>query len=336
MKTLVIGDIHLEDKLPGYLNAQVAGIGSLFNTHRPCDTIFLGDVFHKRKPTPKELLAFKCLLSYFEDNVYILRGNHDSDTKADDGVTALSLFEQDGGEYGFNQTVTVIKDVSCLGGNKIGIAHFENEETIKEHLSRVAETDIVFGHFGYSGSLNACGDFDFNIPLALFKSRSYLGHVHTFKQEGLVTIVGTPYPTNFQEAGKDNYYIVLDKDDKEEVKESHVGPVYLTATSSQLTGVLEEIQSTYKDRFVLLQVYLEVEELETFSETKLKSENPNIHYVSTKIVPSVNLEDLSFFSPTEEFYVDVTDDMIKDYIQAANTTFEVEDILQEFRSLKDE
>ena len=56
----------------------------------------MGDVFMYRKPSPSELLALDDVLSYITDihgaDVVILRGNHDSETKADDGVTALSVF----------------------------------------------------------------------------------------------------------------------------------------------------------------------------------------------------------------------------------------------------
>jgi DNA repair exonuclease SbcCD nuclease subunit len=50
-----------------------------------------------RKPSPSELLAFKKILSrcsMVRSDVVVLRGNHDSETKADDGVTALSLLSK--------------------------------------------------------------------------------------------------------------------------------------------------------------------------------------------------------------------------------------------------
>jgi metallophosphoesterase superfamily enzyme len=68
--TLVIGDIHLRDYKNNrdYLDCQVASIIALLRKIDYNVVIFLGDVFHFRKPSAREILAFKKILSYIECN----------------------------------------------------------------------------------------------------------------------------------------------------------------------------------------------------------------------------------------------------------------------------
>ena len=57
MKALVIGDIHLRDDVaPGYLESQYETVLRICDKENPDQVIFLGDIFHYRKPTPKVLL----------------------------------------------------------------------------------------------------------------------------------------------------------------------------------------------------------------------------------------------------------------------------------------
>lgn len=98
MQALVIGDLHFEDKPRGLMKAQAAAVKQIC-VDRCGDSnqlIFLGDLMMHRNPRPTVLLALKELLDDIVNmgyEIHILRGNHDSVTKADDGVTALSLFE---------------------------------------------------------------------------------------------------------------------------------------------------------------------------------------------------------------------------------------------------
>ena len=79
------------------------------------------------------------------------------------------------------------------------IPHYENQETIKKALDEVPEGYFVFGHFGYRGCLNSAGDADFSLRLSDFRNPSLLGHIHRHVQKDNVTILGTPYTTNFGE-----------------------------------------------------------------------------------------------------------------------------------------
>jgi len=210
VKTLVIGDLHFNDKPPGLLDAQVSFTKRLLDVgmKKSVDrVIFLGDLMMHRRPSPSVLLALKDVIQHAQlrcASVVILRGNHDSETKADDGVTALSLFS--------SPKVRVVRhfELDTWAGHAY-IPHYEDEERIKEALEEVPEGFTVFGHFGYNGALNSVGDLDFSIPFSAFTHPTILGHIHGYKQDGPVTIMGTPFSTSFQECGKECFYGILDE-----------------------------------------------------------------------------------------------------------------------------
>ena len=81
MKTLVIGDLHFDNKPDGLLEAQKAAILQICKENSECDkVIFLGDLMMHRNPRPTVLLALKEMLDVISQHkdVFILRGNHDS------------------------------------------------------------------------------------------------------------------------------------------------------------------------------------------------------------------------------------------------------------------
>ncbi|HIB83634.1 MAG TPA: metallophosphoesterase, partial [Chromatiaceae bacterium] len=166
MRTLVVTDLHLNSRIPGLLDAQVACILDIFNKEKPNEVIIMGDVFMYRKPSPSELLALRDLIAgmpsatHAHTPITILRGNHDSETKADDGVTALSLFERPS-----NRTKVITHTHIDHRRRRIFIPHYENEETIISALEMVPEGYTVFGHFGYAGCLNSIGDYDSSLSL---------------------------------------------------------------------------------------------------------------------------------------------------------------------------
>ena len=62
VKTLVIGDLHFDNKPFGLLEAQVDAVKDIFSIaysdHKDLDSVvFLGDLMMHRKPYPRVLLA---------------------------------------------------------------------------------------------------------------------------------------------------------------------------------------------------------------------------------------------------------------------------------------
>ena len=344
MRTLVITDLHLNSRVPGLLDAQVGCVLDIFNKEKPKEVIIMGDVFMYRKPSPSELLAFRDLIAGMPGDpkypghwtpITILRGNHDSETKADDGVTALSLFERPS-----NLTKVITHTHIDHRRKRVFIPHYENEETIIRALEMVPEGYTVFGHFGYVGCLNSVGDYDSSISLSSFSTTTLLGHIHNFceRQGGLqkarsrVICLGTPYTTNYGEAFKDNFYAICDESadlryHSLEFKKVTTGPRHLVYAAKDIEDKIEEINDP--NYFTFLRVMIGADH-HTIPYDKL-----NVAYVDVKYSPVFNEEEISTFTSDRDLF-SVNEMIISDYVEGANSIIPSEDLMKGYRLLKDE
>mgnify|MGYP003627174207 CR=1 FL=1 len=339
MRTLVITDLHLNSKIPGLLGAQVKCVLDIFNKEKPDEVIIMGDVFMHRKPSPSELLAFRDIIGGMPGDlshpghwtpITILRGNHDSETKADDGVTALSLFERRS-----NLTKVITHTHIDHRRRRVYIPHYENEEVIIHALEMVPEGYTVFGHFGYDGCLNSAGDADFGIPLSYFTAPTFLGHIHRFRegQGGLpesssrVTCLGTLYTTNYGEAFKDNFYAILDDEGGVEYKPPLCGPRHLVYAVKDIKDNLDSINDP--SYFTFLRVMVEADH-HPIPYGKLK-----VNYLDVKYSPVFNEDETSSFTPDRELF-SINEMIISDYVELANSTISSEDLMKGYRLLKDD
>ena len=337
MRTLLITDLHLNSKIPGLLDSQVSCFHKILKDEKPDDVIIMGDVFMHRKPTPSELLSFKEILKECTGTegrkTVIIRGNHDSETKADDGVTALSVFENEYISVATHAHTDTIK-------KRVFIPHYENEEHIIYLLEMVPENYTVFGHFGYAGCLNSVGDADFSLSLRHFGNTTYLGHIHNFVQGqgGLreantkVTCLGTPYTTNYGESFKDSFYAILDGDSVE-YKKPNCGPRHLVYSSQDLDETtprgrenLEIINDTNFTTF--LRVMVDIDHF------PIPYEKLNVHTIDVKYSPVFNEEDLSSYTPERELFT-INEMIISDYVEQANSTIPFNTLMEGYRLLKD-
>ena len=235
MKTLVIGDLHFDNKPHGLLEAQKECIKRIIHSEHVDDVVFLGDLMMHRKPYPRVLLALKEVIDFASTRaeVTIIRGNHDSENKSDDGVTALSLLEKKASQeilpFTRNRSyrVRVVTQTWYDHRTKRSfIPHYEDEEHIKESLENTPQGYTIYGHFGYRGALNSAGDADCSISPGDFKHPTYLGHIHRHRRSGVISLVGTPYSTNFTEHLKENFYAVIE-DGEPEFKTVEFGPRHM-------------------------------------------------------------------------------------------------------------
>ena len=140
MKTLVIGDLHFDNKPYGLLEAQRDCIKRIIQGEEVDHIIFLGDLMMHRKPYPRVLLALKDVIDFAATRaeVTIIRGNHDSENKSDDGVTALSLLEKSAFPSDKINRVRVITQTLYDHLNTHAyIPHYEDESKIQEALKHV-------------------------------------------------------------------------------------------------------------------------------------------------------------------------------------------------------
>jgi len=326
-KTLVIGDLHLENKIPGLLEAQCKCVEKIKQDSPAKTIILLGDVFNNRRPKPSVTLRAKELVNTLlipnnshaaPNDVHIIRGNHDSENKNDDGVTAISLLIEPEPLSG-----SVVQ--TTIRGSSIFIPHYEDENKIREDLKNVKKGQRVFGHFGYFGSLNSAGDNDFSLVLSDFTNRTYLGHIHTYKQEGNVTLVGTPYTTSFTEAGKDSYVVLVGDDGEEDEKIliDH-GPRHLIIEIDNILDNLEFINDP--KYFTLLRVVIPTanDEREDIGSILNKVK---VGYVEVKYKPVIyDIHQLSTLDPDNPV-IEVSDSLVEEYINHSETLLPKEDLM---------
>mgnify|MGYP003651181344 CR=1 FL=1 len=321
MKTLLLTDLHLSHKPLGLLEAQKECILKIFEEENPDEVIIMGDLVMVRRPPPLVLSVLHTIIKTIEQkcSVVLLRGNHDSDNRSDDGLTILSLFE--------SPNVKVVTQLAHdYDKQRTYIPHYEDQNRIKAILSTIPKNHSVFGHFGYAGCLNSCGDADFSIGLDNFNTSTYLGHIHRFRQDGKVTILGTPYSTNFGESGKENYYAILDGKDVNYFPITH-GPRYLMVERNEVDDRLEEINDA--NYFTILRVNLSP------GDTDPPYDAINVDHMEVKFRPAFDEERLSEFTPSRDLF-SLNEVILEDYIDSANTELPKEKIMEGFRLIKDE
>lgn len=339
MKNLIVGDLHLRDYKNNkeYLNHQVSSIIRMLDDVESkvedlASVIFLGDIYHFRKPSAREILAFKYILDFLRNRyVHVLRGNHDSETKGDDGVTVLNVFKR------YNAVTIHDQSSRYIEAGFTFIPHYENQKIIEKILSDIPKDDIVFGHFGYKGAYNSQGDYDSEVALSSFKNRTILGHVHQFKHASdLVTTLGTPFSTEYNEAGNKHVVALVDQYTRKiEYIPVDYGIRHLKLNYSELERNEELINDP--NRLTYLRVYFN--ELTDFNAISLRKEifdNYNVKWVDVKFHPLVDTEkSVSTFNTGEKVFT-IDDTLIERYVDENTTDIPREDLMEGLELLKNE
>jgi hypothetical protein len=253
--------------------------------------------------------------------MYVLRGNHDSQNRNDDGLTALETLCYPGSKVRLVQQTIVDTDLNFLL-----IPHYEDDEKIKEHLSRgVDEHTVAFGHFSYCPSHLGIRGFDSDLRLEDFQCRTILGHIHKYVEDGHVTILGTPWSTNYGEADNEHFVGVMEENshgwgplNKFKVT---CGPRFYEAPYDALDAMKGEISDP--NYFTMLRVTLD-----KFSDdppSLLRADILNkfkVAHVELKFQPvydDVLNERLSGYDPNVSLTV-IDADIIKKYIAEQSST----------------
>ena len=333
VKTLVIGDLHFDNKPFGLLDAQKKCVKEIIENNSKVDhIIFLGDLMMHRKPFPSVLLALQDVIDYASSfaMVTIIRGNHDSENKSDDGVTSLSLFGknpcQDLLPHQKNRRSAVRVITQTLYDHRTKMAfipHYEDEERIKKAIAHAPKGYTVFGHFGYCGSLNSAGDNDFSLALDDFHNPTMLGHIHRHSRGEVVTLLGTPYTTNFSEHLKENYYALI-HDDETKYVPIEFGPRHLVLDYDDVEENLDWINDPKYTTQLRINISTVDKDQDGIAELVDQLE---VLSVEVKYTPLINekydTEEIQTINPVTE----INDSLIEDYINASNTTIGKEELL---------
>ncbi len=325
-KCLVIGDTHFDTRCEGYLESQLKATVDIVSKHKPKYVVFLGDIYHHRKPTPEVIVGVHRLFKKLAiipgvTKIFVLRGNHDSQNRSDDGLTALETLEYPGSK------VEVVKHTRLdVGLNMLFIPHYESEEVIKEHLLSAHDSNTVaFGHFSYSPKCFGLHGFESTLEQNDFKCRTILGHIHKYLIDGKVTVLGTPWSTNYGECDYDHYVGVMERTAKGwgvmKTVEVALGPRYYEAPYEALDAMGDDISKG--DHFLMLRVLMD-----KFSEAppNILREELSSRYkvgnVELKFKPIYNSDmnnRLSNYDPDTPLTV-IDGDIIKRYIEEQAST----------------
>jgi DNA repair exonuclease SbcCD nuclease subunit len=345
MKALVLGDCHFTNAYPSfdYLGKQLSTIESIILEREDVGyIIFLGDVFHFRKPDPETIVRvqqfFRNITSFPTKRVFIVRGNHDTASKSDDSLlTILEVLDYD--------KITIVKDtlIECVNNCVFGfVAHFEKDEEILVRLAGVEDklamhpddSKFIFGHFGYTGCLNTNGDEDFGLSLNVFKHPTFLGHIHKPTDECNVHVVGTPYSTSFQESDNYHRYALIDTNTGEvEFKRINFGIRYLSFEYAALEANKELIKD--KNYCTILRVYLsQITDVNSVDLRKNIMEEYGVEYVDIKYLPLIDNEShFSSFRP-KNLVFELDDELINNYVDECKSLLPKDVILQALKLFK--
>jgi len=330
MRTLVIGDTHFHNTNRALRHEQIKCIRDLIMGMVSDNVVFLGDVFDKRSPSPECILDVIELFKGVKKNVFILRGNHDSATKADDGITILSVLQRNAvfssaGSVRVIEKPTVVNFTDCTYHF---IPHYEDQKVIENELANSPKGAVVFGHFGFDGALNNSGDADCDIGSDQFNNLTILGHIHHASERGNIRVLGTPYSTCFQDIGQKFYGIL--KDGEFFMEEMDTGPKHLLLEPSDL-----DVLDLYKDRKqVLVRLMVTSNDVTDNLLWDLKERYPYVTHWDIKYRPAYDEEEMSHYESDSLFSVD--DDIIRQYVQGAKTEWTEEQLLAALSELRNE
>lgn len=340
MKCLVIGDCHFDNPYKGYLKSQVDTLYTIILKRKPSVIVFLGDIFHHRKPEPEviiEVFKFFKRISLIPpvSEIYVLRGNHDSANKSDDGISALSILT-----YPASKVTVVLDYLYVPHLNFSFIPHFEEEARILRSLEIAAHehtsvsihrgmSPVVFGHFGFVGNINSIGVYDSLLPIEKFKNRTILGHIHQYKEEENITIIGTPWSTNFGETDYPHYVgemVRIDYvwEDLDLIEVTH-GPRYYKLPYASLESMASEVMDP--KYFTILRVI--IDGFATDQSTDLRAsimEKYKVAFVELKlqaIFDRVINDRISDYVPLETLD-SISDDIVDKYLEEQRSTIPIE------------
>jgi DNA repair exonuclease SbcCD nuclease subunit len=348
-KILVFGDLHLKYWNKYQIQAQMNSVLETWGKYLPKYTVFLGDVFEDRKPNPKTIREvyrlFQDLNASLESNdsyCYIIRGNHDTDSKTNNTsemCSVLEIIEK------ISNRITFVKDTEVVKldkGYKLGlIAHFEDEQIIKDRLAKCKNLDLITGHFGFDGCLNR-ETYDFSIGLDEFQSPAMLGHIHKHEHyknsDGHdIHLLGTPYSVSWHDKHSDYYVSLIDTTTKDiEFKKVEGGIRHITINDYEIKSWMKKAE---KDRFYCIRVMLDPLNEKAYEDDienlrkKFTERKGTIDFRFRPIVTKKREEMFTVEDPTDY----LSEEVLTEYIKSTGTELQKEDLMRTLKEItKDE
>lgn len=342
---VVIGDCHFHNAYPSidYLKNQFDVINRIVKKEVPQAVIFLGDLFHFRKPDPETIIEVAsffnklCVLTPGLKAIYIIRGNHDTASKSDEEVKSiLSILD-------FSLTKNKVFVINEPDGVEFGdldfqmIPHYDKEEKILTELAwydaNPKVKKFVFGHFGFKGCINTAGDEDSKLTTDVFKYPTFLGHIHKAQDEGHVHVVGTPYSTSFSEADNKHRYAVIYQDGSYEFKDITFGIRYLAFSIDSLEANADLINDP--NYTTILRVYLnQITDVNSVDLRKDILSKYNVKWVDIKFLPMADDKfQQSTYTPKSMVFA-MDDELLQNYLNEARSEISKDLLLDGLKMLR--
>lgn len=332
-RIVLLTDLHLRsDYLPGYMEEQMKTLVALVN-RKPADAVVInGDIFHRRNPRGKELLAFRKLLEKFKTkDIYINRGNHDTVAKDGSTATTLSLYKD------IAHVCEDVETVRICGVDFDFIPHFEDERVIVAHLKKAK--NHVFGHFGFDGCVsNGHYAYESYVKKKHFPKEKYsfLGHIHKPKvYNSNIFVLGTQYSTNFGEANAQKFIheLIIRNGEMEIVRKPiDFGIRHVLCGVNELDTKSKEFM--FGNFYTVLRIKLD--HLDAGSEVFLRDEVfskykvAHVEVAFDDVLPKYS----DNFIPQQDG-ISISDSIIEKYIDSSHTVFSKYDLLDCLSDIRD-
>lgn len=230
MSVLAFGDLHVNKeqiRVVTVLNFLDYIIDYCKKNTDIKSVINLGDTFDlPQQKTDVLIPVYKKMKELSEIvNLYTILGNHDLITK--DGSNTLSET--------FSSFGTFIQNVQTIDVPGLGEADFLSYTDDINSIPN--KSRILFGHLEVEGFyFNPKRKIDDSIfTSSLFDQYDLVvsGHLHHEQHKNNFEFVGTPYPTRRDEAGKKNYFAIIDENHNVRLEEYNDGPDYITIRAEE-------------------------------------------------------------------------------------------------------
>jgi DNA repair exonuclease SbcCD nuclease subunit len=193
MKYLIVGDLHLKEKL-GYADYIQDGrqdekqevLDRIFNLSKGCQkVVFMGDQLNGRNNPSEVIKEFVKYIERFKQEIFIIAGNHE---KVGDGKSAIDFLKEVKNKNWHiitNEVVEIDGDVFCPYFYKGELGCKTNQEGAEKLLKMLPKGKNLFMHHAASGfNLKAIRTDDLNEIVLPKKELSkkydniFLGHIH--------------------------------------------------------------------------------------------------------------------------------------------------------------
>lgn len=284
---------------------------------------FLGDLFNSRNTIPVEVYyyVYRELLKLVEHlEVYLLVGNHDQCLRKGN-INSV---------YPFSSICKVIENPisEVVGGVRFTFLPFAaNSESYLSYLSHLEPTEypeILLGHLGLTGAVVGPNEHRMKSDLKaedLHPSRFLwvvLGHYHRFQVLGdNIIYVGSMLQQDMGERNEEKYALLLDTKDPSMLKKIKLhGPKFLSLN-------VDEVDESVRGNYV--KVTCTDSEIDKVKR-KLEAFGPRGYVIEREFkkefTPRMNIDPLAS-----------TDEMIKKYVEHANTSLDKKKLIEVAKNL---